>query len=232
MKKTNCLIIKRQNVLEADRLLTVITEDYGKLKVVAKSSRKINSKLAGHLEPFTLSALNIVEGKNFGIVTYARIKRVFGINQNDLNTIATAYLIMEAVDKLIPLEQKNTLVFDLLVECFEAIEESTDLEMVKLYFLLKLLIYTGHKPNLSIKSDSSSYFFDIENGEITVITSSHSMPIKKNLIKLWRLIVDSSLSQLSKLIINDSTTSDSVYLIKKFYSYHFDIVFKSTSILK
>lgn len=55
------LILKRETVGEADGLVTVFTEKYGKLTARAQSLGKITSKLSAHLEPGIISWLRIVE---------------------------------------------------------------------------------------------------------------------------------------------------------------------------
>lgn len=46
-------MLSRRNVGEADRLITLLTEDYGIIKAVAKGVRKVPSSRGGHLEPLT-----------------------------------------------------------------------------------------------------------------------------------------------------------------------------------
>ncbi|HEY4523730.1 MAG TPA: recombination protein O N-terminal domain-containing protein [Candidatus Paceibacterota bacterium] len=60
---TKALILDKEPVGDYDGLLTLYTEDFGKVSVKAKSIRKITSKLSAHTEPGTLSQLRLV-GKN------------------------------------------------------------------------------------------------------------------------------------------------------------------------
>lgn len=62
--QTNAIILKRENIFEADRLYHLYTEDFGKIKTIAGSARKINSKLAGHLEPFNLIWVELMSKRN------------------------------------------------------------------------------------------------------------------------------------------------------------------------
>jgi len=48
--KTEGIIIKRKNFGEADRILTIFTKNKGKISIVAKGVRKINSRRAPHIE--------------------------------------------------------------------------------------------------------------------------------------------------------------------------------------
>jgi hypothetical protein len=60
---TKALILEKEPVGEYDGLLTLYTEDFGKVSVKAKSIRKITSKLSAHTEPGMLSSFRLI-GKN------------------------------------------------------------------------------------------------------------------------------------------------------------------------
>ena len=61
--QTNAIVLKRENIFEADRLYHLYTEDFGKVKAIAGSVRKINAKLTGHLEPFNLVWVELMTKK-------------------------------------------------------------------------------------------------------------------------------------------------------------------------
>jgi len=69
--KTQGIIIKNSNLGEVDRLITVYTNDFGKLVIKGKSVRKNQAKLKGHLELFLYSHLMIAPGRGFDIITGA-----------------------------------------------------------------------------------------------------------------------------------------------------------------
>lgn len=116
--KTEGIILKRSNYGEADRLLTIFTKHYGKIRVMAKGVRKLSSRKAGSLELFNHSTLFLVKGKNLDLVTEAQTVNLFKSWRKDLNKIALAYYFCELVDKLTPDNQPHPLVFELLRQAF------------------------------------------------------------------------------------------------------------------
>lgn len=76
--KTLGIILKSEPYREADRVYTIYTKRYGKIRAMAKGVRKIKSKLAGHLEPFSLTNLMIVKGKMIDKIISARLIESFG----------------------------------------------------------------------------------------------------------------------------------------------------------
>lgn len=64
MHVTDAIILKKEPAGEADLLITALTERFVRMRLVAQGARKVEAKLKGHLEPFSLSRLSFVAGKN------------------------------------------------------------------------------------------------------------------------------------------------------------------------
>lgn len=62
--QTRAVVLKRENVFEADRAYYLYTEDFGKARAMAVGIRKIKAKLTGHLEPFSLIWVELIVKKN------------------------------------------------------------------------------------------------------------------------------------------------------------------------
>src|SRR3989344_5085285 len=80
--QTNAIVLKRENIFEADRLYYLYTEDFGRVKAMAGSVRKMNAKLSGHLEPFNLIWVELMTKKNgdFFITTALSHKSLLDMN--------------------------------------------------------------------------------------------------------------------------------------------------------
>ena len=71
------IVLKRTDIGEADRILTLFTPNRGKMRAVAKGIRRPISKKAGHLELLNRSQLQIALGRNLDIVTQAEGRENF-----------------------------------------------------------------------------------------------------------------------------------------------------------
>ena len=69
--RTEAIVLRRADLGEADRLLTIFTPERGKLRVVAKGARKVGSRKGGHVELFTRSNLLIAKARELDIVSQA-----------------------------------------------------------------------------------------------------------------------------------------------------------------
>jgi DNA repair protein RecO (recombination protein O) len=108
------IILKRQNVGEADRFLTVFTKQYGKMRLLAKGVRKISSRRAGHLEVFTHVVLTIHLARTIDIVSEASSICNGSLFDADAIRLGYAYCMCELVDQLLADHQEHEEVFFLL----------------------------------------------------------------------------------------------------------------------
>jgi recombinational DNA repair protein (RecF pathway) len=73
---TKAVVLQKDLRNDADARYSFFTERFGKIAARAKSSRKIVSKLAGHLEPGTLASVRIIEIHGAQVVDALKISRV------------------------------------------------------------------------------------------------------------------------------------------------------------
>jgi len=73
---TNALVLDIEDASESDKVVYLFTKDLGKVKVKAKSARKITSKLSGHLQPLNFVKVRLVEKNGFQITDALVLDRV------------------------------------------------------------------------------------------------------------------------------------------------------------
>jgi len=72
---TEAIVLDRKNIGESDVILTLFTQQLGKIKARATSMRKITSKLAGHFQPMTLVLARIIEKNGMRVVDGLSLKK-------------------------------------------------------------------------------------------------------------------------------------------------------------
>lgn len=146
--KTDAIILKHSDIGEADRLLTMYTPQRGKIRAVAKGARRPGSKLAGHLEPFTLSRLMVAKGRQFDYVAQAQTLRSFQEIRDNLTLLGHACYLAELVDRFSEEQIGNQALYDLLLSALENLAQARDLGLLLRYFELHLLELVGYRPEL------------------------------------------------------------------------------------
>jgi len=205
--KTLGIVVKRTNFSEGDRILTIFTERFGKVKAIARGVRKIKSKLAGSLEPFILLDLQLHEGKTFYTVTGATIAQNFPTLHTDLNKIAKAFYIGELIDKFLAEGQKNNQAFEILIETLRCLERGND-ELSLRIFELKLIESCGFSPELfncvhckEKLTPKDNYWDNVEGGVICQschLCYGHGQSASDNVIKALRMIEEEDLGLIAK----------------------------------
>jgi len=158
--KTEGIILKRINYGEADRILTIYTKHYGKIKAIAKGVRKITSRKGGNLELFNHCVLFLAEGKNLDILTEAQVINSFSRLSKDLEKTAAAFYLVELVDQLTPERQANRQVFDLLVQTLNQLSECQTDKLIA-NFEIKLLRLLGFWSDKIDSRDVKGYIEEI-----------------------------------------------------------------------
>jgi len=129
-------------------VLTVFTPGMGKQQLLAKGVRKIASRKAGHVEPFTHSQLLVAKGSTWGIVTQAETIQAFRPLREDLLRTSYGYYVAELVDRFTQEGDENRGLFELLVAVLGWLGGATDLPLLARFFELRLLALVGYRPQL------------------------------------------------------------------------------------
>lgn len=146
--RTEAIVLRRQNLGEADKLLTLYTPELGKTRVVAKGVRKPTSRKAGHVELFTYARLLVAKGRNLDIVTQAETIDPFLPIRSELQRTSCAYYVAELVDRFTEEAEENRRLFALLLNALRWLGHAEDMDLVLRYFELRLLDYVGYRPQL------------------------------------------------------------------------------------
>jgi DNA repair protein RecO (recombination protein O) len=114
--RTTGIVLRQLDWGEVDRLLTLYTQDRGKLRLIAKGIRRVKSRKVGSLELFNLVEVLVARGENLGIITEVGVLENFNQWRRDLIKVAAAYYFCELIDRLTAEEQINPKIFFLLQE--------------------------------------------------------------------------------------------------------------------
>lgn len=164
------IVMARTDYHEADRILTILTPDQGKLHLMAKGVRRIKSKLAGGIELFSVSEITFIRGrKDMGTLLSARLKVHYGAIVSDLNRTMMAYEVLKMLNRATE-DEPDGGYFEILQTALAGLDRtSLDLQLIQLWFQAQLIKLGGHQPNLLTDKAGkrlvaeTSYRFDFES---------------------------------------------------------------------
>jgi DNA repair protein RecO (recombination protein O) len=172
------IIIKRSNVGEANKVLTFYSKERGKVSLLAKGIRKLQSKRAGSLELFNQVQLMAVLGNgNLDVITEVSVINTFTSWKKHIGRINIAYQLSEVVDKITPENEPHLQIYNTLLNAFMKIDElGENWKVVLDHWLLSILIDLGYWSKDDVFSgDLFQYIKEISNRHL------HSPGILKRL---------------------------------------------------
>jgi DNA repair protein RecO len=147
--RTRGIILARTNYGEADRILTFLTPDHGKLKAIAKGVRKSKSKLAGGIELFSISDISFIPArKEISTIVSTRLVKHYTNIVKDLDRTSLGYELIKKVNRATE-DAPEPAYFYLMQDSFEALADpSVNLDLIEVWFNMQLLRLSGHTPDL------------------------------------------------------------------------------------
>lgn len=180
---TEAIILKRTDLGEADRIVTLFTPTKGKMHVIAKGTRRPISKLAGHLELLSRSQLQIALGRNLDIVTQAEGRENFFHLRTEIWHMTCGFYLAEMADRFLEEKTQHLAVYKLLLETLRALDahaievqqqrangtllpgqERVRSNLLMRYFEMHLLSHIGYQPALRKCVHCTSEIQGGENG--------------------------------------------------------------------
>ena len=144
--KTRGIVMRARNLGEADRIVTLFTEERGKLDAVAKGVRRAKSHVAGKLEFASEALLGVHRGRNLDVIASAEIARSHWEALVDPAKYAVAHLLVELIDAFCEPDLAMPEVYALLQGALAALARSGEPLALVPRFELRLLGALGFAP--------------------------------------------------------------------------------------
>lgn len=124
VRSTHVLVLRRRDVADADRLLTVLTPGEGKIELLAKGVRKTVSRKSGHLEPFTHAHVMVAQARTWDLITEATTVESFRRLRENLDAIGQASYACELVDAFSDSGDENRPLWELALFVLRELDEA------------------------------------------------------------------------------------------------------------
>lgn len=145
---TDAIVLSRFDLGEADRVLTLITPEGGKLKAIAKGIRRPTSRIGGSLEPFAELNVALARGRTFDVVTQVSVGHAWLRLRDDLESAATAWYLAELADRSLEERHAAEPLYTLLRRAYELLDAGMAPGRVARWFEMHLLDELGVRPEV------------------------------------------------------------------------------------
>lgn len=213
------IILNKREVGETDRIYTIYTQETGKIKAIGKGVRKPNAKLAGSLEPITLSEVFVAKSRGLGKITGAIVSENFLALKNNFDALNKVNQIFRIFERIISEQEQDKEIFEILLSFVRGLDKlsgvdnaENKMDILVMGFTFKLLSATGYRlevekcVNCEKKLQPDQNYFSAGKGGVLCQNchqlESKRIKISSGSIKLIRIFLKNKIDNLVKLQVS------------------------------
>ena len=150
-ERTRAIVLRTRVHGESDKIVTFLTQDWGKITGIAKGAKRSRRRFVNVLEPFTHIHLRFRPNRSDGLafILGCECVQAFRRPSQDLQRFAFASYMVELTDVMVAGREAGQEIYALLLHSLTSLEESATLPALFLSaFELRLLVEVGYAPNM------------------------------------------------------------------------------------
>jgi DNA repair protein RecO (recombination protein O) len=181
---TPAIVLRTWPFGEADKIVSFLTENHGKLTGIAKGAKRSRKRFVNTLEPFSLVNLRFQDRaySNLAFILASDLSLGFKHLATSLEKISFASYLVEITDALIGEREENHLIFRHLRDGLIHLEKQATSLSFLIFFELKLLELAGYQPFLDCcrhcgrgrRDPSMRWYFSARDGGVLCDACSRS----------------------------------------------------------
>ena len=228
--KTDALVLYSRNLGEADRLITLLAWERGKITAVARGARKVKSKLAAGVDLFTYGQYQFHRGRTLDLITGQEVKEHFAAFREDAALYPYGLFLSEITDRLIRSEEPCPEPCALLLEGWRLLCDETlpDRMLLCRAFELKMMELAGFCPYLQgclQCGTPEAFFFSPRQGGLfcSQCAGGDTIKLSAGTVALARRLLEAPLDQVRLHRGFDLQRRELAASAAAFRRYHLDI---------
>ncbi len=244
---TDGLVIRQIKTGDGRRMLLLLTRKYGKISAGTSINERGKSKSALAIRPFTYGHYDIFKGRSAYSLNGAEVKSSFYAIGEDIDKFMLASQVLEFTEKLLPEEEPNEKIFDLLLDFLSLLtQRKAKLETLSSGYAFKALKYAGLEPQLNVCSSCGSrlkkeegrndfVYFSVKDGGIiceeckdklfqgNASASNLIYKVRFDIINILKYFINNPLESLKTVGLSEESQKDVSTILGSYISYHLGI---------
>lgn len=230
---TQAIVLRTTDYAESDRIVSLYSRDFGKLRGIAKGAKKSLRRFGSSLEPFTLNDVSFSDRETHGLVRLERclIVRAYPGIAVSVKRLALGSYLLELAEALTPEKEPHPEVFDLLVFFIELLTDRDFREELLRFFELRLFGCLGYQPQLyrcmlcrEPFDVRQAYGFSIRRGGIVCPRCAGGVPellaLSNGTIRLLQQAQALEFGRLQRLYFSQAARDESRRIFTRFLEFH------------
>lgn len=231
------IVIHSNDYKDADKIVTIFTKELGKLQFLARGVRKITSKNRSSIDIFTYGEYLLSKGKAYYILSQGKVINGYMFLRKDLLKTAVGMTINIFLLDVIYENDPQKEIFNLYTWTLNHLEKSSNPRMLLRYFLIKSILFLGHKPPLEecnvCGKMNEDYFYDFNEGTLICKNCGNTgFSLSRELIELYIALENDDFKNLGNIKLNNSTLEKFDFFLSKLIENITDKNFKGFDYLK
>lgn len=243
---TEAVVLRRSDFGEADRILTLFTPTYGKVRAIAKGVRRTTSRLSGHLEPFTRTQVLLATGRDLDVLTQAEGRERLDALRESLWHMSGAWYCSELVDRFLEDADPHPRLYSLYIQTLRLLntsaaapESQSRCWLGLRYFELRLLDELGYRPALHncagcdapLRPESNGFSAELGGVLCSACSRYAQRHVTLPAFKVLRLLQTTTWEALPPLRLDADVQQEIEGLLQATLRYHLDKDLRSWSFL-
>ncbi len=248
--KASAIVLRSLDYGESDRIISFYTDEFGKLKGIAKGARRSKKRFPNALELFSCSNILFSKRSKEGLALIENcdvINHYPGIRSDLEKTLIASYFI-DLTDQFTSESKKNLKLFQLLQDFLGIIDTGNSSEMIARLFELRLLKLKGFEPVLDrcitckIPADeiegkyrNKPFLFNPTDGGVKCHKCSsnnrNSIPASLGTIKILLTGKEMEISKIHRLSLSGQAADESKEILVSFIQHLLGKELRSLNVL-
>ncbi len=232
--KIRGIVVKETFVGDADKIITVIAKDYGKIRINAKGARRAKNKFISATSMFAYCDFVIYSKNNYNGLSQADILESFYNLTSDLLKLSYASYFAEVLEKTTPEAQSSNDILLLLLKALTALKNNKiPFKLIARIFEIKFLQLSGVMPETSVCTQCGKNGTEIYFGAEGIvckeckISSLNYIKITPTVIYTINYILSSKINKLFNFNISDESLEILNRISKLLFREHIGLRFKT-----
>ncbi len=252
------IILRHMPVGEADRIVSIFSPVYGKIRAAAKGSRKVTSALAGSADVLVRSDFAFARGRELDIMTQAVVKERFEFLRDSPWHGAAGLTVVECIDRSLEDGYQFRAIYALTLDTLRRLNSDAEIWLTPSheqraesgpngtgwaalrYFELRLMDLFGYRPEFTTCVNCGAELFPTENNGFNAALggalcpqclrfSSRILPLI--VLKILRFIQRTDWNSLPVMRIDPAVRSDVEHILRALFTAHFEHSLRSWQLL-
>jgi DNA repair protein RecO (recombination protein O) len=239
LNKVEGIVIRSMDYGEGNKIISLYTRHNGKMSVMVRGAKKMNSRLASVTQLFTHGEYVIFKTGSMGTLNQGESLETHRKLRENLHMSAYSAYLVELIDKIVPEQEINEMMFEQLKASLEALETDKDAAIVLHIMEMKMLAIAGYLPQLeecvNCGTDQGEMALSVNQGGI-LCAGCHSrdsqvLHISPATLKMLRLFQRVDLRRLGTIEVKPITKTQLKQSMRAYMDTYIDARLKSRSFL-